>query len=67
MKQEGWTIDYLIDQTNAHIDSLEDNPDYLYKRAGKTKDGFSYKVDIEEAFTSGETDVSTRCRVNEKR
>ena len=43
MKQEAWTPAHLTDCVDEWIDEMKDSEDFIYKRAGRTKDGWSYK------------------------
>jgi len=43
MKSEAWTPEYLINRTDAHLAKLPTDPEYCYKRNGKTKAGDEYK------------------------
>lgn len=39
MKKEDWHADFLVQQADQYAASLQDNPDYRYKRATKDRDG----------------------------
>lgn len=43
MKQEGWSPEFLAEKADVWVTSLAKDPDYIYKRAGKAKDGTPYK------------------------
>ena len=42
MKQEGWTPEWLEAKVEEWVESMKDDPEYLYKRGGKNKDGSTY-------------------------
>ncbi|TAE10423.1 MAG: ATP-dependent helicase [Bacteroidetes bacterium] len=45
MKQEGWTVTFLLQAINAYIDGLATNPDFIYKRKYKQYNAGDVKQD----------------------
>jgi len=43
MKKEDWSPEYLVQKTDEYIKELPEKPEFLYKRAGKDKQGNAYK------------------------
>lgn len=49
MKKEGWSADWLVERVDAWAATLQENPDFVYKRQTKGPDGTVYrKGDLNE-------------------
>jgi DNA helicase-2/ATP-dependent DNA helicase PcrA len=43
MKKEDWSASFLVEKIEEYLKDLPNRPEFLYKRAGKNKDGTSYQ------------------------